>query len=141
MQENLSRFSCLNAHCPDVGRREIDELTICACYGPNKQRRRCERRYPPARTGCTRCATPASARRGKGSPNRCGGPNAEASACAGLDRQGAAQPSLARQQEWFTGARRIGGVVSLWDARVRSHRGVTRGEVARKGRRSVGITL
>jgi transposase-like protein len=39
MQEDLSRFCCLNAHCPDVGKRGIDNLTVCARYGKDKRRR------------------------------------------------------------------------------------------------------
>ena len=39
MPEDLSRFCCLNQRCADFGRRGLDNLTVCARYGPNKQRR------------------------------------------------------------------------------------------------------
>ena len=39
MTEDLSRFCCLNEHCPDHGRRGVGNLTVCARYGKDKQRR------------------------------------------------------------------------------------------------------
>ena len=39
MAEDLSRFCCLNQQCPDHGRRGIDNLTVCARHGKDKQRR------------------------------------------------------------------------------------------------------
>ena len=30
MQEDLSRFCCVNEHCPDYGRRGAGNLTVCA---------------------------------------------------------------------------------------------------------------
>ena len=39
MTEDLSRFCCLNPQCPDHGRRGVDNLTVCARYGTDKQRR------------------------------------------------------------------------------------------------------
>ena len=39
MQEDLSRFCCLNEHCTDRGKRGTDNLTVCARYGKDKQRR------------------------------------------------------------------------------------------------------
>src|SRR5262249_31543734 len=39
MPEDLSRFCCLNARCPDFGTRGIDNLTVCARYGKDKRRR------------------------------------------------------------------------------------------------------
>ena len=39
MPEDLSRFCCLNEDCPDFGKRGIDNLTVCARYGKEKQRR------------------------------------------------------------------------------------------------------
>ncbi len=39
MPEDLSRFCCLNEQCPDHGRRGAGNLTVCARYGKDKQRR------------------------------------------------------------------------------------------------------
>ena len=39
MQEDLSRFCCLNEDCPDFGKRGIDNLTDCARYGKGNSRR------------------------------------------------------------------------------------------------------
>jgi len=39
MTEDLSRFCCLNEQCPDHGKRTIGNLTVCARYGKDKQRR------------------------------------------------------------------------------------------------------
>ena len=37
--EDLSRFCCQNPDCPDHGRRGAGNLTVCARYGNDKQRR------------------------------------------------------------------------------------------------------
>ncbi len=37
--DDLSRFCCLNSHCPDHGKRGAENLTVTARYGPNKSRR------------------------------------------------------------------------------------------------------
>ena len=39
MTEDLSRFCCLNEQCPDHGRRGVGNLTVCARYGKDHQRR------------------------------------------------------------------------------------------------------
>jgi hypothetical protein len=39
MPEDLSRFCCLNEHCPDHGRRGAGNLTVCARYGKDGRRR------------------------------------------------------------------------------------------------------
>jgi LacI family transcriptional regulator len=39
MQEDLSRFCCQNPDCPDHGRRGAGNLTVCARYGKDQQRR------------------------------------------------------------------------------------------------------
>ena len=39
MTEDLSRFCCLNERCPDHGQRGVGNLTVCARYGKDKQRR------------------------------------------------------------------------------------------------------
>jgi len=39
MQEDLSRFCCQNEHCPDYGQRGLGNLTVCARYGKDHQRR------------------------------------------------------------------------------------------------------
>src|SRR4051794_21277156 len=39
MQEDLSRFCCLNPRCPDHGKRGAGNLTVCARYGKDKRRR------------------------------------------------------------------------------------------------------
>jgi len=37
--DDLSRFCCQNSECPDYGKRGGENLSVCGCYGPNKQRR------------------------------------------------------------------------------------------------------
>jgi len=39
MPEDLSRFCCLNEGCSDHGQRGAGNLTVCARYGKDKQRR------------------------------------------------------------------------------------------------------
>jgi transposase-like protein len=39
MPEDLSRFCCLNEGCSDYGQRGAGNLTVCARYGKDKQRR------------------------------------------------------------------------------------------------------
>jgi hypothetical protein len=39
MPEDLSRFCCLNEGCSDYGKRGAENLTVCARYGKDKQRR------------------------------------------------------------------------------------------------------
>ena len=39
MPEDLSRFCCLNDHCPGYGKRGAGNLTVCARYGKDKRRR------------------------------------------------------------------------------------------------------
>jgi LacI family transcriptional regulator len=39
MPEDLSRFCCLNESCPELGKRGLDNLTVCARYGKDKRRR------------------------------------------------------------------------------------------------------
>lgn len=39
MEENLTRFCCQNAKCPDYGKRGAGNLSVCDHYGRNKQRR------------------------------------------------------------------------------------------------------
>ena len=39
MPEDLSHFCCQNENCPDYGRRGIGNLTVCARYGKDQQRR------------------------------------------------------------------------------------------------------
>jgi hypothetical protein len=39
MTEDLSRFCCLNEQCPAHGKRGLGNLTVCARYGKDKQRR------------------------------------------------------------------------------------------------------
>jgi transposase-like protein len=39
MTEDLSRFCCLNQDCPDHGQRGAGNLTVCARYGKDRQRR------------------------------------------------------------------------------------------------------
>jgi LacI family transcriptional regulator len=39
MQDNLARFCCQNQKCPDYGKRGAGNLTVCARYGKDKQRR------------------------------------------------------------------------------------------------------
>ena len=37
--DDLSRFCCLNSHCPDHGKRDAKNLTVTSRYGPHKGRR------------------------------------------------------------------------------------------------------
>lgn len=37
--DDLARFCCQNTECPDYGKRENGNLSVCDRYGPNKQRR------------------------------------------------------------------------------------------------------
>jgi hypothetical protein len=39
MTDDLARFCCLDERCPDHGKRGIGNLTVCARYGKDKQRR------------------------------------------------------------------------------------------------------
>jgi LacI family transcriptional regulator len=39
VEEDLSRFCCQNADCPDHGKRGIENLTVCGRYGKQKQHR------------------------------------------------------------------------------------------------------
>lgn len=39
MQEDLSRFCCQNANCPDYGKRGQGNLSVCDRYGKTKQHR------------------------------------------------------------------------------------------------------
>jgi transposase-like protein len=39
MPEDLSRFCCLNEGCSEYGNRGAGNLTVCARYGKDKQRR------------------------------------------------------------------------------------------------------
>ena len=39
MPDDLSRFACQNPRCPLYGERGLDNLTVCARYGKNKDRR------------------------------------------------------------------------------------------------------
>jgi len=39
MQDDLARFCCQNQDCSDYGKRGVGNLTVCARYGKNKQRR------------------------------------------------------------------------------------------------------
>jgi hypothetical protein len=39
MQEDLSRFCCLKEGCARYGQRGVGNLTVCARYGKDKQRR------------------------------------------------------------------------------------------------------
>ena len=39
MPEDLARFCCQNQRCLDYGKRGIGNLTVCARYGKDKQRR------------------------------------------------------------------------------------------------------
>jgi transposase-like protein len=49
MDDDLSRFCCLNPDCPDHGRRGRDNLTVCARYGRHQRRllrcRTCKARF------------------------------------------------------------------------------------------------
>lgn len=37
--DDLARFCCQNAECPDYGKRDAGNLSVCDRYGPQKQRR------------------------------------------------------------------------------------------------------
>jgi transposase-like protein len=37
--DDLARFCCQNADCPDYGKRNAGNLTVCDRYGPNRERR------------------------------------------------------------------------------------------------------
>ena len=37
--DDLARFCCHNPECPDYGKRNGGNLSVCDHYGPNKQRR------------------------------------------------------------------------------------------------------
>lgn len=37
--DDLTIFCCQNPHCPDYGRRGLDNLRVCFRNGPHKQRR------------------------------------------------------------------------------------------------------
>lgn len=37
--DDLSSFCCQNCDCPDYGKRDGKNLSVCDHYGPNKQRR------------------------------------------------------------------------------------------------------
>ena len=37
--DDLSRFCCQNTECQDYGKRGGENLSVCARYGPNKQKR------------------------------------------------------------------------------------------------------
>ena len=37
--DDLARFCCQNAECPDYGKRDAGNLSVCDRYGPHKQRR------------------------------------------------------------------------------------------------------
>ena len=39
MEEDLSRFCCQNAACPDHGKRGAGNLTVCGRYGKQRQHR------------------------------------------------------------------------------------------------------
>jgi hypothetical protein len=39
VDENLSRFCCQNEQCPDHGKREAGNLTVCGRYGKQEQHR------------------------------------------------------------------------------------------------------
>ncbi len=39
MQEDVSRFCCQNAECPDHGKRGAGNLTVCGRYGKQEQHR------------------------------------------------------------------------------------------------------
>ena len=47
--DDLSRFCCLNAKCPDHGKRGAGNLTVCARYGRQQRRllycRTCQARF------------------------------------------------------------------------------------------------
>ena len=37
VMDDLSRFCCQNSECPDYGKRGSENLSVCGCYGSNKQ--------------------------------------------------------------------------------------------------------
>jgi transposase-like protein len=37
--DDLARFCCHNAECPEYGKRDTGNLSVCDRYGPGKQRR------------------------------------------------------------------------------------------------------
>jgi hypothetical protein len=37
--DDLARFCCQNTACPDHGKRDAGNLSVCDRYGPNKERR------------------------------------------------------------------------------------------------------
>jgi transposase-like protein len=39
MTEELSHYCCMNERCPDHGKRGVGNMTVCARYGKDKQRR------------------------------------------------------------------------------------------------------
>lgn len=48
--DDLKTFCCQNEHCPDYGRRGLDNLRVCFRNGPNKDRRvlacrTCQKRF------------------------------------------------------------------------------------------------
>lgn len=47
--DDLSRFCCQNPECPDYGKRNAENLTVCAHYGKNRTRllycRTCKERF------------------------------------------------------------------------------------------------
>jgi transposase-like protein len=49
MSEDLARFCCQNANCPDHGKRGLGNLRICFRYGPQQRRmlacRSCQQRF------------------------------------------------------------------------------------------------
>jgi LacI family transcriptional regulator len=49
MAEDLSRFCCLNADCPQYGRRDQGNIAVRARYGPHETRllycKRCRQRF------------------------------------------------------------------------------------------------
>ncbi len=49
MTEDLSRFCCLNERCPDHGKRQVGNLTVCARYGKDQRRRMLDCRTGTAR--------------------------------------------------------------------------------------------
>ena len=55
MNDDLSRFCCMNDRCPDYGKRGHGNLTVTARYGPGKQRRMLR---------CATCKARSSERRG-----------------------------------------------------------------------------
>lgn len=37
--DDLARFCCQNSECPEFGKRDAGNLSVCDRYGPNKERR------------------------------------------------------------------------------------------------------